>query len=524
MWLRYVAVSLAFALGGVLFRYLSIRHWIILSGFHVSVLLLTRYRYWPALLAGEVARLAYISWTCVDQFGLTWSLLNLLPSIAFIMPVVYVCRERWHLFPTRTTVHIGVLLSTALLAAGIITLNTLGMIAVTPFPPGYVVHPGEIAAQVVLGNYLGILTVAPLALLLHQKLAAGSWRQLWHRVGESRLVFESVFLATPVLLLLVWVGLDQPATRQFTQVAMFLPVVALALRHGWAGAAVGGSLASVALMVLMPQRNDPSTLQAEVVIAFAISTMLLVGARIAVLDRRAGNERIDVRQAIALAQRNVQAGELQLLMTSQVLEQIRETVHATCAMMLASMRHLAPAFDERHYRRQALIAQDQLYRLADSLYPVAWRERGLPAALREGTIPRVLGEVGIGYWCDLRGPLNLLPPAIHMAIYRITCEAVSEACSQKNVSDIDLRLRCGEHQGRCWIVLRIGFRANAEHVARIRWEELLPRVVLRTTSGLGRQAIEDRAATFEGQVRERMLGDSRRISVILYAPSTAGGV
>jgi hypothetical protein len=111
-----------------------------------------------------------------------------------------------------------------------------------------------------------------------------------------------------------------------------------------------------------------------------------------------------------------------------------------------------------------------------------------------------------------------------MAIYRITCEAVSKACAQKNVSDIDLRLRCGEHQGRSWIVLRIGFRANAERVARIRWEELLPRVVLRTTSGLGRQAIEDRAATFEGQVRERMLRDSRRISVILYAPSTAGGV
>jgi two-component system, NarL family, sensor histidine kinase FusK len=516
----HVGVALAYGLGVVLFRQLSIPHWIILSGFHLGVLLLTRYRYWPALLVGDGVRLAYISITCFHQFGPLWAILNLVPLIVLIMPLVYVCREHWRLFPRTSPVNMGVMVACCFLCACVITSQTLGMILLTPLPHGYVIHYGDLAAQLMLGNYLGILTIAPLALLGRQwsKDLGGSWAGLGLKISESRLLFESAFLALPMLIFLVWLGFRDPQARQVAQIAMFMPVVWLALRHGWQGAALGGMLASFAIMVLMPARNDPDTLQAEVVIAFAVSTMLLVGARIAVLDHHIEQERADTRFALALAQRNIHVGEVQLRATSRAIEQIRETVHDACNVMMEKLRFSNPGTQGHGYDRQSLIAQDQLFRLADSLDPIRWQERGLRAALREGVMARTLDEAGMRYWCELRGPLAELSPILHLALYRVLCEAVGDACAGRNVSEIEVRLRCGRYRGRRWAVLQVDTRADPERLQKIRWNELLPQLTC-NTSGLGRQVIVDRAATFEGRSRERSRSNGRRQSVMLLDPA-----
>jgi len=100
---------------------------------------------------------------------------------------------------------------------------------------------------------------------------------------------------------------------------------------------------------------------------------------------------------------------------------------------------------------------------------------------------------------------------------------VADACRGKNVTEIDIRLRCGEHVSRWWVVVRISLLADPVRLARVRWDELLPRIT-RLGSGRGFHAIEDRAATFEGRARERTLPDGRRISVLLLDPETHGGV
>jgi two-component system, NarL family, sensor histidine kinase FusK len=522
-WLRHIAIAVVYGIGVTLFRQVLIPHWVLLSGFHLSVLLLTRYRYWPALLIGEMISLAHLSYVCIDELGLTWAVLNLVPSVTLVMPIVYLCRERWHLFSGRNTVNMGTLLAGSLLVACMLTLNNAVLLQAVKLPPGYGAIPYDLVLpQWLLGNYLGILTITPFVLAVQQSLKGTSWGSLKRKVSESRLLFESTLLLVPALAFLIWVGLHAANAREIVQMAMFLPVVWLALRHGWKGAAVGGMAASIAIMVLMPERRDHNTLEAEVVVAFAISTMLLVGARIAVLDRRVEQERVDVRMALALAQRNVNLGEMQLRMTSQALEQIQETVQSACAVMIGRLRYLQPAIDDRSYHRQALVAQDQLHRLADSLYPRNWQERGLPAVLREGALPRVLDEAGVAYWCDLRGAIGGLSPAIHLTIYRVVCEAVADVCAERNVSAISVHVRFGRGQGRQFAVLQIDARAHPARLARIRWDELMPRV-LRSSSGLGLQAIRDRAATYEGLARERMLHDGRRISVILFDPGYPSG-
>jgi len=461
-WLRQLAVVAGYAVLVSLVRDLSFSHWVLLAGLHVAVLLLAPYRYWAALVVGDIVSLGYISITCLDQLGLTWSICNVLLSSAWITPVVYVCREHWRVFPTRSTINMGVLLFGALLVALVKTGGSLLLVSTAKLPPGYPpLNYGFLAAQWVLGSYMGILTVLPFVLVVREVLQESSWRELGVRFIKSRLALECVF-------------------------------------------------------VLMPSLFDHGTLNAQVFIAFIISTMLIAGARIGALNQQAQQERTDMRLALALAQRNVRMGEVQLHMTSQALEQVRESVHSVYNMMLGRLRNVAPVIDDRSYRRQALVAQDQLYRLADSLCPVT-RERGLPAVLREGPIARVLEESGMSYWCDLRGPVSLLSATIQLAIYRLVCEAVADGCTRRDISDIRVQVRCGHQNDRRWTVVRVNLCAHADRLSTVRWDDLLPRV-LRTATGLGWPAIEDRAATFEGRAREHMITNGRCISVLLYDP------
>jgi glucose-6-phosphate-specific signal transduction histidine kinase len=523
-WLQHVAVAVLYCLAISLFRQVSISHWLVLTGLNLSVLMIARYRFWPALMLGEMAAFAYVSYVCLDQLGTAWSLFNLVPTLLLGAPIVFWARERGGLFTSTREVNIGTLLITALIMATVVTLKTMGLVMISKLPPGYpTIDYHTLASRLMLGNYLGILTIAPLAAMVYRVVKSCSWTAMREKLSQSRLGFEVLFGLLPVLGFLVWLGLHaslDSQVRQIVQIAMFLPVVWLALRHGWHGAAIGGTAASVAIFSLMPHIYDGHTIQAEILVAFVISTMLLMGARIASLNQQAVSERTDLRLALSLAQRNTQLGEMQLQMTSQTLEQIGLAVHSVCMMMTSGFRRTHSTEEGQDYRHLALSAKDQLFGLADSLYPVAWKEKGLSSALREGQIPRTLDKAGIKYWCNIRHPLNQLSATLHLAVYRLVCDAIAERCAQKNVSEIGITLKCGSFHGRQWIAIRLSFQTSNSALRSVRWDQILPQV-MPASSGRGFESIQDRAATFEGKARERALPGEQRISVLLMNPETA---
>ena len=523
LWFRRIGIAASYGLLIFLARQVTIPHFLLLSGVHLTALLLTRYRDWPLLVLGEMCVLVPVSIQCAGLWGIPWAIVNVIPGIVIMAPVVWAVRQRWPIMESRKALNMGALLGCALVLSFVMTAYNIGTMLITKLPEGYTLHFDKMAVEWVLGNYLGILAITPTALFAHQLFTGARWRELGSRLLDNRTVLDSTFLVVPALVLLVWIGLESPRVRQIAQVAMFLPIVWLAMRHGWQGAAIGGTASSLAVVALMPATYDQQTMQAEAIVAFAISSMLLLGARIGALHHHAEQERMDVRMAIALAQRNVHIGEMQLRTTSMALEQIRETVQASFSMMMGRLRHLQPTIEDRSYHRQALVAQDQLFRLADSLYPVSWRERGLPAALREGAIPRALDETGVGYWCDLRGPLSRLSQTLHLVIYRLVVEVVADACARRNLSEVVVRVRCGEKAGRRWALVSMIFRDRAEASSNVRWDELLPRV-MRSTSGMGWSGIRDRAMTFEGDAREHSLANGRRVSLLLLDPITISGV
>ena len=526
-WVRQVVVLFGYGIVYLALLAFTPFEWQAVAGLRLAALLLVPYRYWLGLIGSEAAYYIVIGYVCSDNWGAAWGLSCAVPPIAYVAPIVYWARKCWP--PTSAHaahIHMGRLLGCALLSSIPVMLRDTGMFQVIKhLPAGYDSSFATWAPRYFIGCFLGTLTVTPFVLLCYQELGAHRrWSELQGRIENSRLLFESVCLGLPVLALLLWIGYSAAPSapmRQMAQVAMFLPVVWLAFRHGWPGAAMGGAAASCAVMLLMPKPWDPATLQAEAILSLAISTMLMMGARIGSLDQHVEQDRIDVRMALALAQRNVYLGEMQLRITSQALEQIREGVQAGFAMMLGRLRHLQPAIDDRGYQRHALVAQEQLHRLADSLYPVALREKGLPSALQEGGLPQMLSEAGLSYSCDLRGPVSKLSNPLRMAIYRVIWEAVADACMKKNVSDVRIQVRVAERQGRIGVLIVARFRAHPAQLAFVEWDELIPRLV-RGSSGLGLRAVRDRAAVFEGRTRSRSIATGHQISVLLLDPVMPG--
>lgn len=521
IWLQHLAVVVAYAVGYTLLRQISFSHWFLPSGFRLSLLLLVPRRYWAALAIGEIFPLAYTSYTCLDELGPVWSVLMVIPPIALAMPIVHWCRKQLVLFPTKHSLNMGSFLFCTLLVSMLWTALNLIAYAVALYPAGYQPDYAEWAGRYFLGNYLGILTITPLVLLVRETLQSGPWHQWVRRVASSRLLIESVSLLLPALALLTWLGVSTTGdVRQVARIAMFLPVSWLALRHGWRGAAFGGAMASIGIVLTMPALYDHATQQAQVLIAFTITTLLMLGSRIAVLREGEQQGRIDGKLAFDVAQRSMHLSELRLRQTAYAIESIGSAIQQSHNHLLGQLRRLLPSAEEEGgYQRQAKVMQQQVFRLADSMYPLVWRGHGLPTALSEGTIARALSEAGISYECEMQGRgLSQLSSDVHIALYRIACEAVVYSLAQKQCVQLTLNVRSGLTHGRRWVVLRLVSREASAFTVAAEWQDLVSRL---GASGLGLAAIEDRARIYGGQVHVQHTLSGLQISALLHDSDAA---
>ncbi|RQR79156.1 hypothetical protein DIE11_17310 [Burkholderia sp. Bp9012] len=520
---RHAAVAMCYAAGFALFRAITLPQWTVQSGFRLLMLLLVPRRYWPALAVGETVPLGYVAYECVDQFGAAWACLAVIPPIVFAMPLVRAFRDHLGLDGSRPSLQTDKLIVLGAAVSVVWMIANVSSLAVTRLPPNYpAIDWNVVVGRWLIGNFLGILSVVPFALFVRETWKSSRPTARLRLIVDSHFFIETVSIVLPALVLLAWLGRGGIGleARQVARIAMFIPVVMLALRHGWHGAAVGGMLASVAAVTTMSKHFDGETLQAQTFICFAIAAMMVLGARIASLNERDEEDKINTRVALALVQRNVDLGERQLHLTSLAIDQVRESVRSAFTTIFNRVRQALPLVDESGMRRQALAAQEQLYRLADTIYPVVWHVHGLPTALREGATARALSECGVAYWCDVQGAsvLSDLSQTLHITLYRLTCEAIGFACSKPSTTDIRLVVRGGRWGGRRWAYLRIEYWENESRASVVRRDELMSRMPF---SGFGVDAMRDRAAAFGGRLRIGSLSSRRQsVSVVLHDTDT----
>ena len=516
---KQVAAVAGYALAYQLLHQVTFTYWVLIAGFRLAALIYIPRRYWAALALGELIPQIYLAITCESQYGWIWSavIVTFIP-IVLAMPAVYWCQQTLRMTPARGGVRMGVLLLCILLATFIWTANNALGMSVTHMPVGYTFSFPTLIGKWVIGNFLGMLTVVPLVVLVREAWRSTPANVRWQRLLDSRLMLESLFLLLPALGFLLWMSghADSESTREAARMAMFLPVVFLALRHGWEGAAIGGTAASVAEVLTMSGPKDIGALQAEVFIAFAISSMLLLGSRISVLNQRDAAERIQVQEALVLARRNITIGEARLRVAAEFLEHVREMIHVGYERMLTQLRHL-PAADSRAYARQAAVAQEHLFRLSDGLYPTGWKEKDLVLALRQGPLARALDEAGVSYWCDARGDFSVVSPGLHLAVYRLVGEALALACQDLPPTHVRVRLRAGRRAGQAWVGVRLRAWTEADRVAVIRLDDVRIRL---SSAGLSWSAAEDRARSYQGRLRQAQRPEGHVITAVLLDPET----
>lgn len=516
VWLRHVVVAIAYAMAYSFLRDVSDVQWMLYAGLRLSCLLLLPYRYWPALAVGEFLSRALSSYQCIDDFGLTWAVLQSIPAMLVAMPVVWWFRSRLTIFPTQRLVHVGMLLVCMLLVSLICSACSFGILTTAQLPPGqppFHVIPLH-AAAFFFGNYLGILTVVPLLLMVTFELRTGSLRAVLSRVADNRVVLDSLMLLLPTLALLTWLSAEATGdSKQVASIAMFLPVAWLTLKHGWYGAALAGSAACLCICLTFPMTPSQETIQPQAFMAFAVTSLLMLGARITVQNEQERRGQIDGKQALFLAQQGLYLGELRMRQTAHALEQIGGTMQQMHGRLLNRLRHLLPPAEEHGYYRQVAVAQHQVHRLADGLYPRAWRDRGLLAGLREGAMAQALEEAGVSYQCEVRGRgLSQLSPNVHTALYRLACETMVYLFAQGSFTHVRLYLRGGETQGRRWAVLRLEGTGNNTS-QRVDIEQLAPRL---GASGLGLEAIRDHARIYGGDPHMLSMPDGIRVTMLLH--------
>ena len=519
-WIIQVAVIVAYAVAYILLRPLSDAHFPIIAGLRLSCLLLVPYRLWPALVVGELVPLAYFNILWTAQYGTPALLLETTPPIALAMPIVWWCRSRLALFPNKRLVNVKTLLIGGLLVSFVWTLANFGTIAAIRPPAGF--PPPQLDSLMLIGlfigKYISILAIVPSVLIAKADYSAGLLRSRLQRFAKSRLLIETASLILPAFIALSWLSLHgNEDAKQLTRMVMFLPALWLTIRYGWRAAVLSGTLAIICICSVIASRPEPDLLQAQAFIAFAVTCLFAIGARITAQNLREVRGRLDAKSAMELAQRSLYQGELRIRQMATALEELRSASQISHARLLGRVKHLLQTSESQNFHSQAAATNDQAHRLANSMHPAAWRDRGLAAALQE-TIALTLDETGMAYFCKIKGRgLNRLAPHIQAALYRLACETVVYICGEETCLSITLSLRVGETNGERWAVLRLegalqGIQLSDTSYRKLECEYLATRF---GAVGLDLASMRDHVRLYEGELHVKTIHDKLRVTFLL---------
>lgn len=450
-WAKRIAVALIYAALYAAVRPFSDGIWAVSTGLRFSALLFVPYQYWPALVVGEFVPLTVVNLRCLSDFGPTWVALQSIPPMLFAMPLVWWFRERRDLFPSRKTVNLKQLLL-CVTCVSVVWVLTVQLFNLTSYlqPPH---NLGKLIAAALMGRYIGILTILPLALMVRNEFRSNKKRIGWREFFAHRLFLDTVLILLPILICLGLINRHGSMdTRDVTRVMMFIPVSWLTIKHGWRGAAIGTALVMGCIFLNTSDGVDLIPLQA--MIAFVSTAMIALGANVSIQHDILERERINAQEATKVAQQGLYLSELRMKQVAFALEKVGAGLNLTQSRLMARFKHMMPLSETQLFYKQASTTQEEIFRLANSIHPVAWRDNGLPHVLRQ-TLARVLDEAGVAYECELSGRLSDLSPHVHVAVYRLVNEAIIHACEEQNCTRVKLQLRGGYTNGRHWVVMRI---------------------------------------------------------------------
>lgn len=441
-----LALAALYALACWATRQVSLDQFYLPAGVRVAAVLLCPPRFWPYLLLGEYAYFAQMRLPMIERYGLTWVILASLFQMPIVMMIVHLHRRM------ISAAKNAWLISVATSAAVLITLlNLLLAQSLWPSPPEFPLMTGIV--RLVVGDFIGILTLAPLALLWARRKAEpipGKW------------AFAQILGA---LALMVVFGVSaaqlppEAATGKFSlQLLMALPAILLTCVHGWKGAAVGVPTLNMIIGLTTPSAHlgsfDPGSFFTQQIMALTGAALLVLGSRITHYYHRSRLREVGERNAIRLARSSHVASELDLRERALHLRKLGDGIdHSLNEVInwLMAQGHQAIAESLIH---MASVHSRKFREQTSMVYPAAVEHLGLYVALRAGGVREAWEKTARIACPSLLGDPCQLSVGLQLAAYRTLIDAVT-LLLQSERGQIHVRARCGKVGSHRGIVMTV---------------------------------------------------------------------
>lgn len=523
IWFKQVAVVVGYIALFSIIRPLSDAHWSLTAGLRLSALLLLPYRYWFALALSDGLYSLPQAIECEPQFGLVWSLQYPFPLTAIAMPVVWYCKEKLSLFPTKRLVNFNALIACALACSTVWSVYNIVGLWLIP-NRGYDID-ATLFGSLFVGSFVAVLTMVPWAVLGKLSYRAGTLKSgLWAFI-RSPLCFDGCLIVVPALLILSFLTYrSSDASKPIWALFEFAPCVWLTLRHGWRGTVFGGTLTVASICLLFSWGGnipDLDVVEVQSIIAFCITCLLLMGARITAMHVADQTEKANARQATLLARQSMIVSEMRLKQASETLEQVCGEMQFNHNRLMTRFRLMLPANESQRLSKDVTATQEKVYQLAEAMHPSAWRRRGLRAALKEN-IGRALDEIGIAYQFTVNGRgFSQASQGLHSMIYRLARESVVYVCGNLQCTSVKLLLRGAYIDERRVVVIRVeGVKEDASYNDDFMLKGQHGRLAQKLGAvGLDLHQLRENAQIFAGELHVRTKANAIRLTALLVDAS-----
>lgn len=517
--------------------YVQFYHWNIATGLLFAVLWSSPPRWWPLLFTATIlARilsgvLQYSISGAPGSFMGYWSgptqfvLGNLLEPFLVVSGVLLLRAWRTHATSPASGPAIALLHGAAIISA----------LAVVGKDLAYVVHDGVIAdvrraviynpvaiggpgswallatfaIKNALGNFIGIMLVAPLAWWLANPQ---------HRIGSSAILRAGVRWLLPAVAAYLVLTMAAPGSElaELLRLLLLVAMAVFAMRHGWRGAALSTLAASLA--IALEDHGGMSTLNPvwmQLFIALAGAMALLFGATVDDL-RQQGKSLADANATSARLARDLRAAAARNLQTEErerrrLAGELHDEFGQTLTAMQTHLKLAQPEFMQIGHPGVAdtLLELTRTMRqniagVLESLHPAALDELGLYGAIDRGSLRHLAEDAGLAYRVQLEGDarlLALLDDTHRIAAFRAVQTSVTNVVRHAQATHCTVRIRASERAGMLWLFLEI----LDDGVGNTAW--ITPRH--------GLTALRDRITALGGRMTLRNRNPGLRVHLLL---------
>lgn len=485
--------------------------WYVPAGLRFAVLLLSPYRRWPWLLAADVLVTLGLYAPYVEAHRAH-------ALLTFCATPLCAAAGPWMVRQFKAPLTLGspkamtwLLIGMGMAASG----ATLGNMFF-PFAEAARLSPLQLYLQLELGDYVGMLVLAPLLLFLRYPPSRGNLRY-W------RLDIPVVLLPALLLYLVLVKSSNDKQVYLFSAMLCLAPGIYFAVRSGWRGAALAVAASSTCVAWSgFSAGNGQLTIEAQGFLAVAGSINLLLGSA---YDALRGNQNaLQDHNTVLLATRNRlnrlsddlrDAASRNLNLSEHLRRWITSELHDEIGQNLAALQTRVRLLERKSGMTDSELATDihqiltTMHRsvsgLMSALRPAGLDEFGLTHALQQGAIRELLETNGLV--CAVRiddsaACLQHLDNDATTTLYRIIQEAATNTVRHANAVHFNICLRARSQPDGLRILLMIdddgcGF-ASAHRAV-----------------GIGLLGIRDRVLSLGGRLRLRSGEFGTRLQVKL---------